>query len=491
MRNISLLSVVLLLSISTVSFAGKKDDKDLVKENQRQIELLKDALEAAQDSLETEVTHRYTLRQNAVEQRESDKQQIDQLRETQEKLAGDLSRIKEECLASEQNISDERKSAKTVMDQWVYEKNSLGDIFKKDADAILEAFPTDREIRREALERVRSDFAAKQDPARAWDDFVKYSCNDISTGMCVSMTGGEVLPDQGPAIRLSLARFGNVFALGADKSGAAYIIRQTGRLGAEKYSVEKVGSPEYATYISDSFHQWLKNGTPVGSIKTEILQNDQSRLLIAGKKESAWTELYHSLKAGGLIMIPLLLLPLWVLYLTFWKGFQIALRGASYKKCHKKTMLLIGKNDFDGALAFVKKQKGVIARVLEICLERKEHGRHVSERAVREQLMLELPVLGRGINTIAVIAGAAPLMGLLGTISGMITLFAAVTHYGTGDPKFLAGGISEALITAKTGLAIAIPALFIHDFIRNSRDRLLAEIEQLSVSAMTHIWPED
>lgn len=100
-------------------------------------------------------------------------------------------------------------------------------------------------------------------------------------------------------------------------------------------------------------------------------------------------------------------------------------------------------------------------------------------------------MVGRGINTLAVIAGAAPLLGLLGTISGMITLFAAVTHYGTGDPKFLAGGISEALITAKTGLAIAIPVLFIHDFVRNGKDRMLSELERLSIAAMNRIWPED
>jgi biopolymer transport protein ExbB len=154
-------------------------------------------------------------------------------------------------------------------------------------------------------------------------------------------------------------------------------------------------------------------------------------------------------------------------------------------------MALIDKDDYDGALAYVKNRKCVMARVLEICLERKEHGRHVSERAVREQIMQEVPELGRGINTLAVIAGAAPLMGLLGTISGMITLFAAVTHYGTGDPKFLAGGISEALITAKTGLAIAIPTLFIHDLIRNGKDRLLTEIERMSIAAMNHLWPED
>jgi biopolymer transport protein ExbB len=288
-----------------------------------------------------------------------------------------------------------------------------------------------------------------------------------------------------------MARFGNVFGLGIDQSGQAYLVRQTGRLGADKYSVERIGSPTYSAYVSGVMGQWVKSGKPDGLVKTEILQNDQSRLLVSGKKVSFWAGLFASLKAGGLIMIPLLLLPLWVLYLTFRKGFQLVLRGRSYRKCHKAAMALIDNGDIDAALAYAKSKKGVMARVLEICLERKEHGRHVSERAVREQIMQEVPTLSRGINTIAVIAGAAPLMGLLGTISGMITLFAAVTHYGTGDPKFLAGGISEALITAKTGLAIAIPTLFIHDIIRNGKDRLLAEIEQRSIAVMTHIWPED
>jgi biopolymer transport protein ExbB len=89
-----------------------------------------------------------------------------------------------------------------------------------------------------------------------------------------------------------------------------------------------------------------------------------------------------------------------------------------------------------------------------------------------------------------VIAGAAPLLGLLGTISGMITLFAAVTYYGTGDPKFLAGGISEALITAKTGLAIAIPTLFVHDDLRNRKERLLSDIEAMALAVLDKVVPE-
>jgi biopolymer transport protein ExbB len=72
----------------------------------------------------------------------------------------------------------------------------------------------------------------------------------------------------------------------------------------------------------------------------------------------------------------------------------------------------------------------------------------------------------------------------------MITLFAAVTYYGTGDPKFLAGGISEALITAKTGLAVAIPTLFAHDYLRGRKERLLNDIEAMAFSALDTIVPE-
>jgi biopolymer transport protein ExbB len=131
-----------------------------------------------------------------------------------------------------------------------------------------------------------------------------------------------------------------------------------------------------------------------------------------------------------------------------------------------------------------------MARIIETCLispTRREYAEHT----VRKLIMQDAPVLNRNLNTLAVIAGAAPLLGLLGTISGMITLFAAVTYYGTGDPKFLAGGISEALITAKTGLAIAIPTLFVHDYLRNRKERLLSDIEAMAIRVLDKIFPEN
>jgi biopolymer transport protein ExbB len=146
--------------------------------------------------------------------------------------------------------------------------------------------------------------------------------------------------------------------------------------------------------------------------------------------------------------------------------------------------------NFTAALAHLKKSKGAMARVLETCLEQRNGDRDACERIVREIIYHEIPIVNRGINTMAVIAGAAPLIGLLGTISGMITLFAAVTHFGTGDPKFLAGGISEALITAKTGLAIAIPALFFHDFLRNGKEGFISQVEESTTHLLNFLWPE-
>jgi biopolymer transport protein ExbB len=212
--------------------------------------------------------------------------------------------------------------------------------------------------------------------------------------------------------------------------------------------------------------------------------------LISGKKVSWWEGTLHSIKQGGAVMIPLLLLPIWVLFLFGRKRFQISSRKGKFARQFKKVMSLIDKNDFTGALDYAKRSKGAMARILQTCMEYRGHDRRGCERAVREIIYHEIPVVNRSINTVAVIAGAAPLLGLLGTISGMITLFAAVTHYGTGDPKFLAGGISEALITAKTGLTIAIPSLFLHDWLKSGKEFLIAEMEEYATHTINRFWPE-
>lgn len=92
-----------------------------------------------------------------------------------------------------------------------------------------------------------------------------------------------------------------------------------------------------------------------------------------------------------------------------------------------------------------------------------------------DAILKELPRLEMGLDTIKVAAAVAPLLGLLGTVTGMIIVFQQITLFGTGDPKLMAGGIAQALVTTVIGLVVAIPLLFLHS-IANGRAKNVAQI---------------
>ncbi|WP_421785953.1 MotA/TolQ/ExbB proton channel family protein [Hyphobacterium sp.] len=94
----------------------------------------------------------------------------------------------------------------------------------------------------------------------------------------------------------------------------------------------------------------------------------------------------------------------------------------------------------------------------------KDHNEEVIEMKLDEAILRETPKLEFGLNFLKLAAGIAPLLGLLGTVTGMIRTFTQITLFGTGDPRIMAGGISEALVTTVLGLISAIPLLFLHSF---------------------------
>jgi biopolymer transport protein ExbB len=89
--------------------------------------------------------------------------------------------------------------------------------------------------------------------------------------------------------------------------------------------------------------------------------------------------------------------------------------------------------------------------------------------------------LERGLPFLALAATTGPLMGLLGTVTGMIATFKLISSFGSGDPKLLAAGISEALMATATGMAVAIPALLLHAFMSRKAKGILGSMEQTSV----------
>jgi len=110
-----------------------------------------------------------------------------------------------------------------------------------------------------------------------------------------------------------------------------------------------------------------------------------------------------------------------------------------------------GKNPLGRILSAARKVQGVDAESLEV--------------AMGEALLKERPAIHRGLALLKIIATVAPLLGLLGTVVGMILTFQSITLFGNGDPKMMAGGISQALVTTVLGLATAIPVLFMHTLV--------------------------
>ena len=97
------------------------------------------------------------------------------------------------------------------------------------------------------------------------------------------------------------------------------------------------------------------------------------------------------------------------------------------------------------------------------------------EAQLEDVLSRAVPVLEQNLSTIKLLAAVAPLLGLLGTVVGMIETFQSITLFGTGDPKLMAGGISQALVTTMLGLIAAVPLLFVHNILE-SRSRSITQV---------------
>jgi biopolymer transport protein ExbB len=136
------------------------------------------------------------------------------------------------------------------------------------------------------------------------------------------------------------------------------------------------------------------------------------------------------------------------------------------------------------AADLARQRRTTAGRTIAALLDRREAGQHAMEDSVQEQLLYELPRLQRFLRGIGILAAVAPLLGLLGTVTGIINTFTVIRTVGNTAPGLMAGGISEALLTTATGLSIAIPVLLLNGVMRGRVDRLIAEAEEQAASVL-------
>jgi biopolymer transport protein ExbB len=184
------------------------------------------------------------------------------------------------------------------------------------------------------------------------------------------------------------------------------------------------------------------------------------------------------IESGGIIGWVIVVLGIFALLLALLRAFFLSSAGSKTMPVAQETLEHLKRDGVEKTLEFLKTKKGAAARVMKATVRNLDRDREHIEDIVAEAIMHESERLDRYGSAIMVVAAVAPLLGLLGTVTGMIATFDIITEFGTGDPKLLSGGISIALVTTELGLIVAIPLLLIGNMLNGWAERIKDGMEQ-------------
>ena len=286
-----------------------------------------------------------------------------------------------------------------------------------------------------------------------------------------SVAGGDRFEAQalGPSSVLEkgkVALFGPVALFASDQSAAVGLLQQ------ELNKADPTVVPLHGDIVAAG-RQLTATGT--GSLAFDPTLGN------AFKLEALKETLYEKLAQGGPVMVPLLSLGFAALIVAIVKWFQFSRIRLVSENELQQVLQHLEKEDSGAALKLAQGIPGLAGELLATGVEHFDEKKEYIEEILYEKMLGARSKLERGLPFLALAATTGPLMGLLGTVTGMIATFKLISSFGSGDPKLLAAGISEALMATATGMAVAIPALLLHAFMSRKAKGILGSMEQTSV----------
>ena len=197
------------------------------------------------------------------------------------------------------------------------------------------------------------------------------------------------------------------------------------------------------------------------------------------------------LKSGGILVYPIVGLGLIALILILERFLLLYREGRYSETLSKEITPLLQGGKWDKALQLCTRKGGSLAQVLESGINHRHEQTEIVESVISEKIQSSLPLLERNMSALQILGMVSPLMGLLGTVTGMIATFQMITLYGTGDPKIMSGGISEALITTEYGLIVAIPIILAHGYLQGKIDGIINTLEEKAITLVNAIKTSD
>lgn len=197
------------------------------------------------------------------------------------------------------------------------------------------------------------------------------------------------------------------------------------------------------------------------------------------------------LMAGGWLMLPIGLCSILMLAICIERTYTLNPSKIAPPHLLAAVWKQLKKGEFDEGKLRTLRQSSPLGLILAAGLANASHGREVMKESIQEAAGHVVHDLQRYLNTLGTVAAVTPLLGLLGTVFGMIAVFAEIMVQGTGNASALAGGISQALITTAAGLTVAIPALVMHRYFVGKIDAIVVELEQETIKLVDALHSEE
>lgn len=484
----------------SVSFANKVDRNAFLQDSLNQVKtqklknevdaLIRIRLEKANQLEKLEATHwRAKYQENLLT--EEYQSQLRNLESRYSKLSTDLGRLSEEWIQS--------KTATGVFEERASEAESSLEAFQKQISIFIQksleelpgSFPLNLENRmlqltasKNALEQKRpnfilgiSGFYEELLQRHAWT----YTQN---LEQRYSMIGLN------PDVKVNHLRLGTVFLaeVALENEGVQTLIR-TGALQGKIF--------EWNHQLSDHLEKNIRQALSKSQsdslvwIPIDVLQNKSIKeLSVKVEEKNLKTAFIDWFNKGGIVMYPLALTALLALVFSLERFLVLTKKGRLSRRFDKRLKTMLKEKKINEAMDLCLRYNTSLSMVLWSVLQHAFATRETAEKALQETLLREQPKLEKRMGFIAALGTIAPLLGLLGTVTGIITLFTVITEVGTNDARVLAGGISEALITTETGLLIAIPVMLLHGFLSEKVEQVTSELYVQSMSLLNQLFKD-
>lgn len=191
--------------------------------------------------------------------------------------------------------------------------------------------------------------------------------------------------------------------------------------------------------------------------------------------------MFELVRAGGWVMWPIIACSIAALAIIGERLWSLQRKYVAPPNLVSQVQQWLERRQLDETRIQLLRESSPLGRILAAGLVNRNHDREIVKESIEDAGRHVVPDLDRYLNSLGTIAAISPFLGLLGTVLGMIEMFAGISAHGVGDPAVVAGGIAQALITTAAGLGVAIPSVMFYRYFRGRVNELLVDMEQQAV----------